>query len=101
MLTCPTSGCHTTSELNVKNYKENLAARLESICLVLYTLKRILSFIEQLTEHQIYLHLIILINLQSNKEFEVDHLPAAVYESSQYDDGKLKESWRLIVRVRK
>ena len=39
-----------------------------------------------------------LINVQPNKGFVMGHLPATVYESGQYDDSKLKESWRLLVR---
>ena len=39
------------SELNIKHYRENLAVRHESICLVLHALGRIPNFIGQLTEH--------------------------------------------------
>ena len=63
-------------------------------------LELIPNFIGQLREHQIYLSLMIFINFPPNKTFAVDHLPATVYESGQYDDSKLKESWRLLVRYR-
>ena len=37
---------------------------------------------------------------QPNKDFLLDHLPATVYESGQYDDSKLKDSWPFLVLVR-
>ena len=98
MLTSVTSDFHPSLELNIKNYRENLAIQLESICLGMYTLERIPNFIGLLTEHQIYLNLVIFIIFQPNKDFVVDDLPATVYESDHYDYSKLKESWRLLVR---
>ena len=51
MLTALTSDFHPNSELKIKYYRENLAVRLESICLVLHALERIPNFVGQLTEH--------------------------------------------------
>ena len=77
-----------------------MAVWLESICLVLHALQRIPDFIGELTERYIYLNLMIFIIFEPNKDFVMDHPPVTVYERGQYDDSKLKESWRLLVLVR-
>ena len=51
MLTFLTSDFRPNSERSIKNNRENLAVRLETICLVLHVLERIPNFIGQLTEH--------------------------------------------------